>query len=326
MKILLIASGMKHDSYLEDLTDFLREKGADSSFVALEALNAGSFRNFFLPRETRRFAALRRLLTRQKPDCLIISSSRMAFDLQALRECYRGKIVIYDMEGPNFKGYRDPSWFAAADLVITVSRYTEKTMAEHLKQIAYLPHSVNPARFHPVAPIPEYCAPAAFIGRPSPHRNEYFSAVAPLGLRLYGRKWLDPDIAVPEALRRCCHGEGDIHGEQSCAAISGAGLFVNVLQDQYKDLKTLMNMQLFMVTACRTALVTEFVMELPDALEPGREVLTFSTREELVELTARYTADKAAAARVAEAGFRRCMRDHTMAVRAGEMLAILEQL
>ena len=87
-----------------------------------------------------------------------------------------------------------------------------------------------------------------------------------------------------------------------------------------------MNMQVFMVTACRTALATEFVEELPDAFEPGREVLAFSSREELAELAARYTVDKDAAARIAEAGFRRCLADHTMAVRAGEMLSLLEQL
>ena len=325
VKILTIASGKKHDSYWEDMTFFLREKGADGSFCALEELNAGKFRNFFLPRETRRFAALRRRILKQKPDCVLISSSRMPFDLGALRDFYRGKIVIHDMEGPNFKGYRDESWFAAADLVITVSRYTARTMAERFSHIAYLPHSVNPARFHPVVPSPEFLASAAFIGRPSPHRGEYFSAVAPLGLRLYGRKWLDPEIAVPPVLRQCCRGEGNISGERTCAAISGATLFVNVLQDQYKDLKTLMNMQIFMVTACRTALATEYVEELPEAFEPGREVLTFSSREELAELTARYTVDKNAVARVAVAGFRRCMAEHTMAVRAGQMLALLKQ-
>ena len=87
-----------------------------------------------------------------------------------------------------------------------------------------------------------------------------------------------------------------------------------------------MNMQIFMVTACRTALATEYVEELPEAFEPGREVLTFSSREELAELTARYTVDKNAVARVAVAGFRRCMAEHTMAVRAGQMLALLKQL
>lgn len=317
---------MKHDSYLEDLTFFLREKGADSSFCSLEELNTGTFRNFFLPRENRRFAALTRLLDRHKPDCIFISSSRMPFDLVRLRSRYRGKIVVYDMEGPNFQGYRDSSWFSAADLVITLSRYSARTLAARFRHIVYLPHSVNPARFHRTAAPSEFLAPAAFIGRPSPHRCEYLAAVAPLGLRLYGRKWLNPDIAVPEELRRCCRGEGDIHGERSCAAISGATLFVNVLQDQFLEQRTLMNMQIFMVTACGTALATEFVEELPDAFEPGREVLVYSSREELAELAARYAVDRAAAARIAEAGFRRCMADHTMKVRAGEMLKVLEEL
>ena len=326
MKILITASEMKHDSYLEDLTFFLHEKGADSSFCSLEELNAETLRNFFLPRETRRFSALKNLLDRKKPDCLLINSSRMPFDLKKLRSCYRGKIVVYDMEGPNFKGWQDPSWFSSVDLVITVSRYTARTMAEDFSRIVYLPHSVNPARFYPEEPKKEFLAPAAFIGRPSPQRCEFFTPAAPLGLRLYGRKWVDPQYDIPEILRRCCHGEGDVHGEYSRAAICGATLFVNVLQDQYQKLKTLMNMQVFMVTACRTALATEFVEELPDAFEPGREVLTFSSPEELAELTARYTVDKEAAAKIAESGFRRCMADHTMAVRAGEMLSILQQL
>ena len=326
MKILITASGMKHDSYLEDITFFLQEKGVESSFCSLEELNTGTLHNFFLPRENRRFSALKALLEQKKPDCILINSSRLPFDLKKLRSCYRGKIVVYDMEGPNFKGWQDPSWFSSADLIITVSRYTARTMAKNFERIVYMPHCVNPARFYPEKPKKEFLAPAAFIGRPSPERCKFYTSVAPLGLRLYGRKWLDPQFDIPEILRRCCRGDGDIHGDYSRAAICGATLFVNVLQDQYQELKTLMNMQVFMVTACRTALATEFVEELPDAFEPGREVLTFSTPEELAELAARYTFDKDASAKIAEAGFRRCMADHTMAVRTGELLSVLQQL
>lgn len=326
MKITVLASGGKLDRYLEDVAFFLGSGGAESSFVPLESLNAPGPFSFLLPRRTRRFRALKRLLAaRGGTDVLMINSSRMPFDLYDLREKFRGKIVIYDMEGPNFRGFADPGWISGVDLVITVSRYQERVLSRKFGNVRYLPHGVNPERFHRVEPAAEFLSPLAFVGRPSPHRNEYLSAAADLGLRLYGRKWRDPAIRVPDELRRCSGGV-EVHGEALLGAISGCRAFVNILQDQYKDLKTLMNLQTFMVPACRGCLVTEFVEELPETFEPGREVVTFGSLEEFREQAERYSRDAAAAAAIAEAGFRRCMAEHTLRIRAGEMLKLISAL
>lgn len=326
MKITVLASGGKLDHYLEDVAFFLGRRGAESSFVSLESLNAPGPLSFILPRRVRRFRALKRLISRGGGvDVLMINSSRMPFDLYELREMFPGKIVIYDMEGPNFRGFADPGWISVVDLVITVSKYSARQLSRKFGNVRYLPHGVNPERFHRVEPGKEFLSPLAFVGRPSPHRAEYLSLAAGPELRIYGRKWSDPAIAVPERLRRCAYGE-DVHDEALLAAISGCSVFVNILQDQYKDLKTLMNLQTFMVPACRSCLVTEYVEELPEAFEPGREVAAFKSPEEFRELTARYSRDAAAASAIAEAGFRRCMADHTLDIRAAQMLKLIGEL
>ena len=326
MKILTLASAGKLDFYLEDIAFFLGKGGAESEFHSLNDLNKINLFNFIFSRESRRLFALKTLLSARKPDLLMLNSSRVSFDFRKIREFFQGKIVVFDMEGPNFKGFSNVSWIPFVDLVVTVSRYSAAALSKHFPNVVYLPHGVNPERFHRVSFSEKFHVPAVFVGRPSPHRNEYLSEISGNGLRLYGKKWLDPSLCVPEKLRKCCLERADVHGENLLKAISGADVFVNILQDQFKDLKTLMNLQTFMVPACGTCLLTEYVEELPDAFEPGKEVAVFHSAEEFREMAKKYMFDRVLAGKTAAAGYRRCLADHTLAMRAEKLLELFRQL
>ncbi len=327
MKILLLASAGKLDFYLEDMAFFLRSHGAECEFYPLNELGKTSPFNFFLAKQQKREAALKKVLKEKKPDILIVNSSRPVFDLLRLKNIAgKCKVVIYDMEGPNYSGFHNLSRIKHADMIITVSKYSAEKLSADLSNIFYLPHAVNTERFYPVEAPPVFRAPAAFVGRPTPHRNELLSCISDMGLHLYGRKWQDPKSQVPEQLRNCCPLPEDVHGNTLLQAISGADIFVNILQDQFKDLKTLMNLQTFMVPACRRCLLTEYTGELPDTFETGREVLAFHTADELRELAAKYTRDRKAAAAIGNAAWQRCLRDHTLRRRSRQILDLLNQL
>ena len=135
MKILTIASAGKLDFYLEDIAFFLGECGADSGFYPLNDLNRPRGLNFILPREIRRLSALKKLLHERKPDLMLVNSSRLAFDFRKVRQFFSGRIAVLDMEGPNFKGFQDPSWISMVDLVVTVSRYSARKLSERFSNV-----------------------------------------------------------------------------------------------------------------------------------------------------------------------------------------------
>ncbi len=234
------------------------------------------------------------------------------------------------MEGPNYSGFKNPEWIKYTDLVITVSRYSARILSERFSNVVYLPHAVNTERFFEVDATPDFHAPIAFVGRPTPHRNDLLSSIANAGygndLRLYGSRWTNPNYTVPSVLRHCCSYSGDVHGKDLLSAISGANIFVNILQDQFKDKKTLMNLQSFMVPACRRCLLAEYTEELPETFEIGKEVLSFRSVEELIELVSKYAVDRGGTKRIGDAAWKRCIQCHTLELRAKQMLALLNQL
>lgn len=84
------------------------------------------------------------------------------------------------------------------------------------------------------------------------------------------------------------------------------------------------NMRLYESTGVGSLLVTDAKVNLADLFEPGREVVTYSSADELVAQVRRYLADADGRREIAAAGQARTLRDHTYAVRMSELAAILE--
>lgn len=70
---------------------------------------------------------------------------------------------------------------------------------------------------------------------------------------------------------------------------------------------------------CRTCYLTAHSDEIEQFYEVGREIDTYSTPEELVDKSRYYLANKGAAERLREAGYRRAIRDHTWVRRFEEL-------
>jgi glycosyltransferase involved in cell wall biosynthesis len=329
MKIIVIATAGKLDFYLEDLGECIAEAGGhDVQFCALSSMNRRALSTFFLPPEERRLGALRKLVEKERPDVLFFNSYKLRFDFQEVRRFFHGKIIVLDMEGPNFAGFHAPDWIRHVNLVITVSRLSCRILNDQgFKNVVYLPHGVNPSRFFPTDKSASNSRnERIFIGRPSPHRNQYLEKLMEIGLpvTLYGKKWHDSKQA-PISLAGCAaRRKEDIHGTVLLETIEGADLFVNILQDQFKDLQTLINMQVFMVSACRTCVLTEYVEEIADAFEPETEISVYRDIGELCEKALYFHKNPQSAEKIAVAAYKRVLQDHTLEKRAGALCALLK--
>ena len=72
-----------------------------------------------------------------------------------------------------------------------------------------------------------------------------------------------------------------------------------------------LNMRMFETTGCGAFLLTDAPRGLEEFYTPGKEVLSYSTPEELVDLVDRYLDDDNARQDVAAAGQERAYKDHT---------------
>lgn len=77
----------------------------------------------------------------------------------------------------------------------------------------------------------------------------------------------------------------------------------------------------FEAPMCRTCYLTQYTDEIAEFYEPQKEVVTYSSPEELIDKTKYYLSHPAEAERVREAGFRRALRDHTWVQRFKQLFS-----
>jgi hypothetical protein len=85
------------------------------------------------------------------------------------------------------------------------------------------------------------------------------------------------------------------------------------------------NMRLYEATGVGTLLLTDAKRNLAELFEPGEEVVTYASEDELVEKVEHYLANEDERARIARAGQERTLRDHTYEQRMRELVEIVSR-
>ena len=84
------------------------------------------------------------------------------------------------------------------------------------------------------------------------------------------------------------------------------------------------NMRMFEATGVGALLMTESATNLPDFFEPGREVVAYDGADDLVEKIRHFLEHDEERRRIAAAGQRRTLKEHTYGQRIGELGEMLE--
>ncbi len=85
------------------------------------------------------------------------------------------------------------------------------------------------------------------------------------------------------------------------------------------------NMRLFEATGVGACLLTDWKVNLPELFEPDSEVVAYRDADECVEKVTYLLQHEEERRRIAEAGQRRTLRDHTFAARAAEIDSIIHE-
>ena len=271
-------------------------------------------------RATRFIRRLKNIVTEHKPEMIFFVIAHFRFDIQSVREFFKGRLVVYDMDGPGWKPYCSMEWAESIDMLFTVSKVSLRNLPDNKINTAYLAHGVDAEYYSPLKlsdrELKYYGSPISFVGRPCPRRVRMLGEIADMGLTLWGRRWSRSKECNNPDLWKCNRVKKDIIGKSVVDIYNASGLSVNILREPLNDPPTILSLQTFAVPSCGTCLIQEWVEELEEMFEPGKELLTFRNEDEFKELAEKYTRDVAAARQIGMAGRKRCVADHTHEKRA----------
>lgn len=265
-----------------------------------------------------------------RPDLTVVLKGEVLLPetIERLRDLTSGPVVQWCGD--------DPSWFphiiAAAhlyDCFFLAEPSYAADLARHGVGAEFLTHAADPETWGPAPDEPEH-PPAwdvVFVGDarhnmghlPSTRlRVDLVEAAARSGLRVavWGRGWEKLDDGSPARQRH--QGLTLLPAAAVAQAYRRAKIALNAHHAQMREG---VNMRTFEIPASGAFQLCDAKARLGDLLDIGREVAVYQGVDDLVDLLHRYAADDAARARVAAAGRRRVLRDHTYTVRMAELVA-----
>jgi glycosyltransferase involved in cell wall biosynthesis len=180
---------------------------------------------------------------------------------------------------------------------------------------AVLPIATNEEFFHPVATRAEMLCDTLVLGRAHPDRVEPVRALlARFDTHVYGEGWEQHGVAS----------RGVIQGDDVLAALSSAR--TSVVFFRTLGGYSLVKVGLFDFAAAGALVVTNRSAEVDPYLIYGREIVGFSSTEDLLAQVAHYLTHPDEAERIRRAGRERVLRDHTWRVAWPRILARLRSL
>lgn len=163
-----------------------------------------------------------------------------------------------------------------------------------------LPIATNEEFFRPVPPRDDLRCDALLIGRAHRDRVEPIRALREhFNVHVYGEDW--EKFGVP--------GRGFLYGQDLLAALNSA--LVTLIFSRTPAGHGIIKVGLFDFLAAGALVAADYIPELAEYLEPGREILTFRNVEELVAVVERCRTHPEEAAAIRAAGRARVLRDHT---------------
>lgn len=164
---------------------------------------------------------------------------------------------------------------------------------------------------------------AVFIGGFSRHHNKVIETFEYLArntsIDFWGYGWRK----LPEnSLIRARH-HGSAWGIDMYTILHNSKISINRHIDVAENYAN--NMRLYESTGVGTLLITDHKDNIGDLFKVGEEIVTYRTKEELLDKIKYYLTHEEERARIARAGQQRTLRDHTYAMRMKELVAILNK-
>lgn len=217
-----------------------------------------------------------------------------------------------------------PLWrnFAPYDLIITsfphyVPMFKRKSIKSEYLQLCFEPRVLR------TIPAQKRIYDVTFIGGISRAHKQGFKLLNDLANRIkidvwgYGKEELDPK----SNLYKYHHGEA--WGKDMYKLMLQSKITINRHIDVAKNYAN--NMRLYEATGCGVLLITDHKDNLNQLFKEGKEVVSYTSQDDLVNKIWYYLTHDDQRMKIAAAGQTRTLRDHTYGVRMKQLLNIIQK-
>jgi len=276
---------------------------------------------------------LLKTVERYRPDVILETQGDLftASTLQTIKRRWGAKLGICLVEGP-FPGEPFPALTEYDRIVTTSLVQVGELHRVGLRHVEYLPFATDPDWFCPARE--GYRAQrhaVGFIGAYAPRREQFLEGAGDLGLSIWGPDW-DTRSSLP-SLRAALRNRRGVFGRELVRCYQTSKIFVNIQREQMTTLSpsgqrvgTGLGWRHFDVPACGSLLLSEWVMELPEAFAVGEEIETFASPEELREKARYFLSHDAQRLAMARRARERVLSEHTYLQRVRNWIEWYEQL
>lgn len=203
--------------------------------------------------------------------------------------------------------------------------YEEPLRAAGGRSISFLPCAADQGLYRPQAVTDDerarYGTLVSLVGVYSGHRARIVEAVSlETGLGVWGPRWREFLAARNGGHTQVFRGESLLPAEACKVYNAGA---VNLNTHHLQSRRGGLNTRAFEIPAAGAFELTDYVPEMESLLEPGREVAVYRSPEEAADLARFYVKAEDQRRRIAEAGYRRVLAEHTYRHRMQTLLEVV---
>lgn len=272
-----------------------------------------------------RAGRLREVAEATKPDLIIVTHDFLwPAEVEDLKAATRAPIVMWFPDAiVNFG--RAYFMNAPYDAIFFKDPYLVATLREVLGSPTYfLPEGFNPSRHRlpkdaeAKLPVPEFACDICTAGNLYTYRVAFFSQLSDFDVKIWGNPapmWMDVS-GVEEMIQ-----SRFVEDARKALAFRSAKIALNNLHPA--EIWGA-NKRLFEIAGTGAFQMVDWRPGLGILFEDGKEIVSFSSMEDLRGKIAYFLREDAEREAIARAGMRRARRDHTYAIRIGQMLATLE--
>jgi len=265
----------------------------------------------------------------ERPD-LIIAVAQAPLDAQIINRLKQLKVPIVFWFVENFRTL--PYWEGVAshyDYFFSIQRgeFFEKLVKAGATNVAYLPQAASPPRHTPLELTADeklrYGSDLSFMGAGYPNRRQFFNGLLDYNFKIWGTEWeLESELG-----ERVMNKNVRLAPQEYIKIFNASKINLNLHSSSVPSgidpVSDFVNPRVFEVAACGAFSLVDARDELPPLMEPGKEIETFSSLAELREKADYFLRNPEERMKIANAGRKRVLADHTFERRMLELLRVV---
>jgi len=274
----------------------------------------------------------RRLIRQRKPDFILHLKDELP--VETFEELRKGTRVIMWYPDPVIPEWLPP-YVRACDVFFTMS----EGLVEEFRQINphsyWLSQAFEPSAFRTGEITDQdeklYSSDVAFVGNlgSKPEylpRRRYLQRVLRSGV---GLKWWGPRLprklsTIPLIFGKLGRSYGGkfVWGGEHAKIARLSKIYLGF--DAMPHVRKSMSERLYIAVGCGAFYMCRHVEGIEDVLEPGKEIVTFHTEDEMIDMIKYYLRNDDLRMKIAEAGRQRVLREHTYEIRMRRLIKTIE--